>query len=186
MSKLKIETTLNQYKEAEALMLELAKLEASITETEAEMNAELAKVQAKYKKISKEKIEKKNGILANLEQFCDKNKKDFFVKGKPKTLKLNYGSLSFRMGTGAIVLLRKVKDGFKKAAYDLKEMYQNRYVRVVYEVNKERLIDDYNSNKIGDIELASVNLRYDKSDKFNCKLNWKSLEKAGVSIKKKS
>lgn len=184
----KLNTTLTSYEEVDKQLYELAKIEADLSIYEADKNKELNKVERYYEKLTKAKIEKKNSIVQEIELFALAHKKDFTAKGKTRTKKLKYGMLSFRMSPGAVTLIRKIKDGFKKAAQDLKEMYQNKYIRVVPELNKEALLKDYNEGKLDDISLASVNLRIEKEDKFSLSINWKQLEKEGIKaidLKKK-
>jgi phage host-nuclease inhibitor protein Gam len=183
MAKQKLKTTLTTVEEVNVQLRELAKMEAFISEQEADLNRELLAVEKKFNNATKVWIEKKNAILQNLELWSDEHKKEFKQSATGgSVLNLIYGSLAFRKSTGKIEMLRKVKDGLKAAAKDLKDMFQNKYVREIYEVNKEALLEDYRSGKVGDMELASVNLKINDDTIFTAKINWKKLEKEGLKL----
>lgn len=183
MSKTKLKSTLTSVQEANEQLRELAKIEAKLSRAEADYNRNLLFLEKSFNDQSKNIIEKRNSILQNLELFAEENKKQF--KETPQggsVLKLIYGQLSFRKSTGKIELLKKIKNGMKQAALDLKDMFQNKYVRTAYEVNKEALIEDIRSNKISAVELSTVNLRYNDEAEFTAKINWKKLEKEGLKL----
>ncbi len=180
MAKEKMKSTLTSYEDVDKQLYELAKLEAFLSEQEADMNRELQEIEKKYLKATRTSIEKKNSIMVNIDLFAQEHKKDF--TDKKRTMKLTYGSISFRKGTGAVVLLKKVKDGMKLAAISLQNMFGSRFIRLVPEVNKESLQEAYNNGSIDEIELAAVNLRIEKSEKANVKINWKALEKEGLKL----
>lgn len=190
MSKQQLKSTLKTTSEAEEKLLFLASVETALIEKEAEMNQRIKDIEKEFDKQTKNLIEKKNAAYQALELFANENKK--LMKQTTQggsNLKLKYGTLSFRKSTGKIELLRKVKYGMKKAADDLFGMFSNRYVRTTYEVNKEALADDYRKCVIGDVELSSVNLKYNDGTDFNIKINWKQLESEGVkkvNVKKAS
>lgn len=183
MSKTKLKSTLISVEDANAALRDLAKMESYLSEQEADLNRELLAVEKKFQSATKVWIEKKNAILQNLELYADEHKKEFKQSATGgSVLNLIYGSLAFRKSTGKIELLRKVKDGLKAAAKDLKDMFQNKYVREIYEVNKEALLEDYRAGKLGDMELASVNLKINDDTIFTAKINWKKLEKEGLKL----
>lgn len=183
MSKEKLKSTLTDIKSVEAEIYQLAKAEAFLSEQEADYNREALALENKYKNATKSWIEKKNAAIQNLELWAGENKKQFKVTAQGgSVLKNTYGQLSFRKSTGKIEMLKKIKNGMKQAAIDLKDMFQNKYVRTVFEVNKEALIEDYRANLISSIELSTVNLRYRDDPEFTVKINWKKLEKEGLKL----
>lgn len=176
MTKKKIVTTLKSYEDVNKALFEIGKMDAQLKEVEGTMNKQILEVQNSHNKVINGILEKKISLEANIEAYCKQNKKDFTAKGQTKTKNLHFGIVKFKMNPGAIVLLRTVKNGFKKAAEDLKLLMGNKYIREIPEVNKEKLLQHYREKKIGDMELASVNLRVDQEDKFSYKVNWKKIE----------
>jgi len=180
---MKKQTTIKDYSGLDKKLLRAAEIEAELGTLENDLNMELNVVKEEYQEDADKLNSEMLSIQTDMELFCKDHKKDFTGKGQTKSKKLMYGTVKFKMSPGAIILLRQVKNGMKKAGEVLFAMYKKRYVRLVPEVNKEALAADYRTKKIGDLDLASANLRYHKGDVFSYSLNWAKLSKEKQLIK---
>lgn len=181
----KIKSTIADYIELEKQFRKLAEHEANILIWEGRMNQEIIGVKAKFGKELKPVTEKRNSVANEIKLFLLQNKKDF--EGPVKSKKYLYGTVGFRLSSkGAIKILRKVKNGFKEAAKNLMDLFGTDYVKLVPEIEKDKLSADYRSGKISDVILASVNLKFNKDPEFFYKIDFVSYSKdTGIKIPKK-
>lgn len=178
----KIKSTITDYTELEKRFKRLAELEANLLIHEAWMNKEILAVKTRKGKEIKAITEQRNGLANEIRLFCLENKKDF--EGAEKSKKYLYGVVGFRQSSkGAIKILKKVKDGFKQAAKNLMDLYGNKYVKLVPELEKDKISADYRSGVISDTILAAVNLKFIKDPEFFYKIDFKKFEKdTGVKV----
>jgi phage host-nuclease inhibitor protein Gam len=178
----KIKSTITDYVELGRQFNRLAHCQASLLIQEAKMNKEILGVKSKYEKNIKITMEERNGLVNEIKLFCLENKKDF--EGEVKSRKFLYGVVGFKVSSkGAIKILKKAKDGFKKAAKDFMELFGTKYVKLVPELEKDKISADYRSGVISDVILASVNLKFNKEPEFFYKFDFKKFEKeTGIKV----
>lgn len=159
---------LQSFTDVDIHLRELAKLESSITTEEAKMNEKINKVKEEFEEKTSGERARKSLLESEIESFCTSNKKEF---DKTRTKKLAFGEVSFRMTTPKVNQLNR-KFTVKTTIEFLKKLYKSKYVRVKEEINKDKILEDYNLEKLDDAKIAAVGLRIDQEDRFAYKIDW--------------
>jgi len=108
--------------------------------------------------------ERKPKALA-IGRFCTKHRKEF---GDAKSKQLDNGVVGWRLGNHRCELLNgklSVKDVLIKLCRAGKKLAK-RYTRVVIDLWKQHVIDDYKAGKVTDADLADVGLRVTQTERF--------------------
>jgi hypothetical protein len=72
--------------------------------------------------------------------------------------------------------LKKAKDAFRNAAVAIQSIFDMKYVRMVPELEKDKLAADYRSKLVTDTQLAACNLVYKDDRVFFYKIDFKKVE----------
>jgi len=181
MAKTKMKSTIQDYEELDKQFRKLAEVTAKLKIKEAEMNKEILDIQKKYDEKLKVTSELKNGLALNIQLFCEEHYKEFEVKPSRKYL---VGSLGFsKSSKGKIEILKKAKEGFKAAAVAIQSIFDDKYVRMVPELEKDKLAADYRAKIVTDTQLAACNLVYKNEPVFFYKIDFKKVEElTGLKI----
>jgi phage host-nuclease inhibitor protein Gam len=173
----KAKTTIANYTDLDLRLLELGSIETEVAEKEADMNAELQQIREKYAKLNEENLEKKKELVIDIELFCIENKDQF---EKVKSKELTHGKIGFRFPPPKVVLLNR-SYAWDTVANLLMKLYKDKYVRVVHEPNKEKILADSFGEKklLNKDDLAGVGLRIEQKEKFYYEIKWESIEKQG-------
>jgi len=165
---------LESYDEVNDRLRELAALESRLQAAESQMNEKIQKVKDEFNEITTDDRARKAEIERELETFVKMNKKDF---EKERTKHLFYGSISMRWSTPKVHQLNR-KYTVKTSLELLKQVFKKRYIRTKEEINKDKIIEDYNAQHITDDKLAAVGLKIDQAEKMSYKINWDVIKEA--------
>lgn len=106
--------------------------------------------------------------------FCEDHRADF---GKKQSLSLSNGTVGYRLGTPKAKTLK----GFTwKAVLEVlkRTMYKDNYIRVKEEVNRERIIQDYQTKSIDDESLKLIGVEVAQEETFGYTVNLASEQPA--------
>lgn len=160
------------FEEVNISLLEIAKIESRLAKKEASMNDRINKIKEEFDEATAEDRAKKSLLESEIEQYCNSVKKEF---DKSRTKKLTFGEVSFRMTTPKVNQLNR-KFTVKTTIEFLKKLYKAKYVRTKEEINKDKILEDYNSEVLDDAKIAAVGLRIDQEDRFAYKIDWEKFE----------
>lgn len=159
---------LQSFTDVDIHLRELAKLESRITTEEARMNEKINKIKEEFEEKTSDDRARKSLLESEVESFCAANKKEF---DKSRTKKLTFGEVFFRMTTPKVNQLNR-KFTVKTTIEFLKKLYKTKYIRIKEEINKDKILEDYNAEKLDDSKIAAVGLRIDQEDRFGYKIDW--------------
>lgn len=164
--------SITNYEEADKKLLELSKHEAFIAKKEADMNSKMQAVKEKFETETADARAQKQLIETDIQVFCSMNKTDFL---KQRAKKLLHGVIGFRTNPPKVIQLNK-KFTIKTSIELAKKIFDDKYVRMKEELNKDAILTDYSSGTLTDDNLAGVGLRVDQDETFFCEVDWQSIE----------
>lgn len=167
---------ISSYEEADKKLLELSRIEAGLAKKEADLNSRIQSLKEKYDAETADVRAQKNLIEQDIQAFCLQNKADFL---KQRTKKLVHGVIGFRTNPPKVNILNR-KFTTKTVLEFLKKLFEDRYVRMKEEIDKESILADYSQGIIDDSKLAGVGLRVDQDETFTYEIDWESLQSEGL------
>jgi len=169
MARRKVTPALAGWSAVDDVTRRLVELDIDRRKIEADRDSAIAKARESAKvKLAKIASEAK-ALDAQVEQYAEANREDF---GKKKSMERTHATLSFRSSTPAVKTISKWT--FAKALDVVKE-HARRFVRIVRELDKEKVLADHAAGKVTDEQLAELGLRVVKEETFA--INLKTEEK---------
>lgn len=170
---MKQQSTLKNFDQADQALFELAQQEAFIRAQEARMNEEQQRIREEYEHVTAEARQKKLALEKDLELFCIENKTEF---EKQRTRELTHGIIGFRTTPPRVSLLNR-KYNWGTVIELLKRIaFGKRYIRVIEEIDKEKILADVAAQEIDDKKLAAVGLKVDQTEKFIYDIKWDTIQ----------
>lgn len=163
--------SITSYEEADKKLLELLQLQSFIAKKEADMNSRIQTVKEKYDVETADARAQTQLIETDIQVFCSMNKTDFL---KQRARKLTHGVIGFRTNPPKVIQLNK-KFTIRTSLELLKKIYDDKYVRMKEEINKDAILSDYSSRAIDDSNLAGVGLRIDQEETFFVEVDWQNI-----------
>jgi phage host-nuclease inhibitor protein Gam len=167
-----MEVKLKTFEDIEPALVELGKRESFIAKKEAEMNTKIQEVKDKFEQDTIAQRSEADLIRTKITDFCKSNSREFTDK---KSKDFTHGVIGFRTNPPKVILLNK-KYNLKTAIELLKKVFTGDYVRSKEEIDKEKILSDYASEKLNDDKLAAVGLRVDQDESFYVDIKWDNLQ----------
>lgn len=166
-------TTLTSFEGVDAALLELGKQAAFLQKEEAKLNEKIQMTRQLSDDATAEARQRKLALEADIELFCNEHKDEF---DKPRTRDLVHGSVGFRSTPPKVALLNR-KYNWETVLESLRRVkFGARYVRQVFEVDKERILADVAAKEITDTKLAAVGVKIQQTDEFIYDIKWDTLD----------
>ncbi len=150
------------YEELEERLKEYAMNFATLHKKEAEMNERLNRIKEDFDEKTKDLRYAIDTLSTEISMFCTKNKKDF---EKSRSKEYNFGVIGFRTTPPKVAVLNR-KYSIKTVIELTKRLFQNTYIRIKEELDKEAILADYSQKKLDDEKLASIGLKVDQEEQF--------------------
>lgn len=132
-----LKTTLKTWEDVDDSLSIIADAQVSLNRTEAQMNAEILKIQKKYEPDMNHRSADILKEAHNIELFCNDHKEDFDEK---RTRVLNYGKVMFRLGTPKLKTLKGFTwDAVKNLIKASRKMAAD-YLRTKVDIDKQALL----------------------------------------------
>ncbi len=122
--------------QADSLIFEIGKAQRQRETIETSMNAELAKIKARYEALAEPVNRCIKAQMAALQFFCEQNREDLCGSGV-KTVKFGNGEVSWRWRPPKVM----IRSAAKVIAWCLDHALAG-FVRVIHEVDKEAMLGD--------------------------------------------
>jgi len=165
-------TTLKTFEEVDQALLNLGKQEVFLQREEARLNQEIQKLREASEKMTEEARKEKLALETDIELFCDEHRDEF---EKPRTRELMHGTVGFRTTPPKVALLNR-QHNWATVLELLKRMkWGARYLREIFEVDKERILADVAMKEISDAKLAAAGMKIAQSDDFIYEIKWESI-----------
>lgn len=161
------------WEEVEKLLLEYAKLESFLTETEADLNRKLQSVRDEYAKITANQAARYNQIKTDIQQYALSQKHEF---DKSRSREFPYAKLGFRYGKHKVSLLNR-KYNWDIVIELVKKLFGSDYIRQKEELNKEQILSNYAEQKLTDQQIAGCGIKIEQDETFFIDLKWDQLSK---------
>lgn len=164
---------INELKDVEIALQELALHENKIAKAEVQMNMQINKIKDEFDEKTREDRAYSETIRLDLEDFARKNYKMF---EKERTKDFVFGIIGFRKNPPKVTLLNR-KYTIKTAIELIKRIFDGTYIRTKQELDKESILADYTQKKLTDENLAAVGLKIDNDESFICEVKFEELAK---------
>jgi len=153
---------IKNYEELEERLKEYAMNFATLHKKEAEMNERLNRIKEDFDEKTKDLRYAIDTLSTEISMFCTKNKKDF---EKSRSKEYNFGTIGFRTTPPKVAVLNR-KYSIKTVIELTKRLFQNTYIRIKEELDKEAILADYSQKKLDDEKLASIGLKVDQEEQL--------------------
>ena len=146
-------------------MQQYVEAETQLERVNARMDAEVAKIKAKYAKEIEALEEKRSAEFNVVERYADQHRDILFrLKRSHVTV---HGTFGYRLGTPRLVLTQsQVK--WDKGVLEHMRTFAPQYVRTVEEVDKARLIADREKPEVQEL-MEAAHIRVEQSETFYIK-----------------
>jgi phage host-nuclease inhibitor protein Gam len=161
------------WEEVEKLLLEYAKLESFLTETEADMNRELQNIRDKFAKVTANQTARYNQIKTDIQQYALTQKSEF---DKTRSREFPFAKVGFRYGKPKVALLNR-KYNWEIVIELIKKLFGGEYIRQKEELNKEVILSNYAEGKITDQQIAGCGVKIEQDESFFIDLKWDNFPK---------
>ncbi len=152
-------TTLKSWEEVDSTLKALAVIKAKVMKEESDWNEDRLKLQNKYQPI----LDKFNAEIIGLERdvqlFCEENKSMFDTA---RSRALNYGTVGFRLGTGALKTLKGFTWEAVKQVVKKSKKYASEFIRIKEDLDKQAIL----SSGVKKEELAKLGVYIHQEDSF--------------------
>lgn len=158
--------TIADWSECDRVLGKVRRCDARAAVLEARREAEKAKIDEAYRGDLDGLSFTRKAAVASIRTFCSRRRKADF--GDAKSRQLDNGVVGWRLGNHRCELLNgklTVKDVLIKLCRAGKKLAK-RYTRVVIDLWKQHVIDDYKAGKVTDADLADVGLRVTQTERF--------------------
>lgn len=160
------------WEEVDKLLLEYAKLESFLTETEADLNRKLQSVRDEFAKVTANQAARYNQIQNDIQQFALSQKHEF---EKSRCKEFPYAKIGFRYGKQQVATLNR-KYNWDIVIKLVKQVFGKAYIRLKEELNKEQILADYTKNKITDKDVAACGMKIEQKENFYIELKWDEIK----------
>jgi len=153
-------STITSRAEMENVVGQIAALVSRKQVLEAELNAQITSLRAKYDPELQEtgKVIKEKTALAR--DWAEANPGEF---GTLRSIAFRHGTVGWRKGNPALLLLNK-KWTWEKVLAAIQSLGFRRFIRTTPEVNKQAILDE--REKLSEQDLQAMGIRIDQSDGF--------------------
>jgi len=152
-------TTLKSWEEVDSALKAIAVIKSKVMKEESDWNDDRLKLQNKYQPI----LDKFNAEIIGLERdiqlFCQDNKSVFDTA---RSRALNYGTVGFRLGTGALKTLKGFTWEAVKQVVKKSKKYAGQFIKTKEDLNKQAMLDA----KLKKEELAKLGVYVHQEDSF--------------------
>lgn len=165
-------TTLRNFEEVDAALLNLGKHAAFLQKEEAKLNEKIQQLRQLSEESTADARQKKLALETDIELFCNERKDDFELR---RTRDLTHGSVGFRMTPGKVALLNRKYNWDTVIELLKRAKFGTRYLRQVFEVDKEKILADVAAKEITDSKLAAVGVKIQSADEFVYDIKWDTI-----------
>lgn len=159
------ETTFISWGEVDRALRRIGEIDRDIGLLEASANEAIDQIKAQTKEKVQPLVAQKKVLELAMKEFCENSREDF---GKGKSMKLTFGTVSFRLSTSLVI--KKVADTIAK----LKELQLFEHIRVKEEINKETLKD------LPAERLAELGVAVKTTDAFGYEVDTQQVDEAAA------
>ena len=156
--KLKIE----DWAGCDAQVGELRRVDSRVAKMLAKREAAKAKIDEQYREALDGEGELRKVTVASVRAFCKKHRRDLHGA---KSVQLDNGVVGWELGKQRVDLLTRAKD-WAKALLKIVADGRKRYVRIIRELAKSVMIEDYKAGTLTDEQLAAWDLRITQTERF--------------------
>lgn len=152
-------STLKSWDEVDKTLKAVAVIKAKVMAQEAEWNEERIKLQNKYQPALDRNNAEIIGLERDIQLYCEEKKNLF---DETRSRKLNFGTVGYRLGTGALKTLKgftweAVKNVVKKS-----KKYASTFIRVKEDLDKQAIL----GSGLKKEELAKLGVYVHQEDSF--------------------
>jgi phage host-nuclease inhibitor protein Gam len=165
-------TTLRNFEEVDATLLDLGKQAAFLQKEEAKLNEKIQTLRQLSDDVTAETRQRKLALEADIELFCNEHKDEF---EKPRTRDLVHGTVGFKQTPGKVALLNRKYNWDTVIELLRRAKFGTRYLRQVFEVDKEKILADVAAKEITDSRLAAVGVKIQSTDEFVYDIKWDTI-----------
>jgi len=165
---------IKSWDDVQSQLLEYAKLESFLAESEADLNAELQSVRDKYAKITGTQSARYNQIKGDIQAYCLTQKSEFEAQ---RSKDFPYAKLGFRYGKHKVSLLNR-KYNWDIVIELVKKLFGGTYIRQKEELSKEAILSSYAEGKLTDQQVAGLGVKIEQEESFFIDLKWDELKEA--------
>ena len=152
-------TTLSSCSEVDSALKAIAVITTKINKEEADWNEERLKLQNKYTSVIDRYNSEKIGLERDIQLFCE-SQKDVFTEQRSRTL--NYGTVGFRLGNGALKTLKGITWEAAKSLIKSSKKWRDSFLRIKEDIDKQAIL----SAGLKKEELAKIGLYVHQDDGF--------------------
>jgi phage host-nuclease inhibitor protein Gam len=166
-------TTLRNFEEVDAALLDLGKEAAFLQKEEAKLNERIQTIRQLSDDATADARKRKLALETDIELFCNEHKDEF---EKPRARDLVHGTVGFRTSPPKVALLNR-KYNWETVLELLKRVrFGVRYLRQAFEVDKEKILADVAAKEITDSKLAAVGIKIQSTDEFVYDIKWDTIQ----------
>ncbi len=152
-------TTLKSWEEVDSTLKAIAVIKAKVMKEESDWNDERLKLQNKYQPLLDKFNAEVIGLERDVQLFCEDNKTMFDVT---RSRALNYGTVGFRLGTGALKTLKGFTWEAVKQVVKKSKKYAADFIRIKEDLDKQAIL----SSGVKKEELAKLGVYIHQEDAF--------------------
>ena len=152
-------TTLKSWEEVDSTLKAIAVIKAKVMKEESDWNDERLKLQNKYQPLLDKYNAEVIGLERDVQLYCEDNKSMFDVA---RSRALNYGTVGFRLGTGALKTLKGFTWEAVKQVVKKSKKYAADFIRVKEDLDKQAIL----SSGVKKEELAKLGVYISQEDAF--------------------
>ena len=165
-------TTLRSFEEVDASLLELGPHAAFLQKEEANLNEKIQNLRQLSEEFTANQRQRKLALEADIELFCNEHKDEF---EKPRTRDLIHGTVGFKQTPGKVTLLNRKYNWDTVIELLRRARFGTRYLRQVFEVDKEKILADAAAKEITDARLAAIGVKIQSTDEFVYDIKWDTI-----------
>lgn len=152
-------TTLKSWEEVDSTLKAIAVIKAKVMKEQSDWNDERLKLQNKYQPLLDKFNAEVIGLERDVQLFCEDNKTMFDVT---RSRALNYGTVGFRLGTGALKTLKGFTWEAVKQVVKKSKKYAADFIRIKEDLDKQAIL----SSGVKKEELAKLGVYIHQEDAF--------------------
>lgn len=153
------QTTLGSWSEVDSSLKAIAVIVSKIKKDEAQWNEERLKLQNKYTPVLDRYNAEKIGLERDIQLFCE-SQKDIFSESRSRAL--NYGTVGFRLGNGALKTLKGITWEAAKSLIKSSKKWREKFLRIKEDIDKNAII----TAGLKKEELAKIGVYIHQEDSF--------------------
>lgn len=152
-------STLKDWSGVDSSLKAIAVIESKRLQLEGDLNEQVLKVQQKYQpdidKLNAERI----GLERDIQLYCEENKSEF---REQRSRALNYGTVGFRLGSGALKTLKGITWEAAKSLVKQSKKFRDKFLRTKEELDKNAIL----SSGLKKEDLAKLGVYIHQDDAF--------------------